>query len=100
MADLFQAQGEDLTKSDPDSYDADNDLEFIDYRRFFVLMEGTMPEIRVSVVRDAYAKLQAGAAGGLVEVPDLQRHWNPRCHPEVQKGILTDIEGLDEFLRQ
>mmetsp|Transcript_74003 Transcript_74003/g.158616 ORF Transcript_74003/g.158616 Transcript_74003/m.158616 type:complete len:548 (-) Transcript_74003:90-1733(-) len=102
MADLFQAQGDQgSAKGDADSFvGADTDNEFIDYRRFFVLMEGTMPEIRMNVVRDAYAKLQASARAGLVEVSDLQRHWNPGCHPEVQKGILNETEGLDEFLRQ
>jgi len=78
----------------------EGDEESVDYRRFFALMAPPMSEIRGSVVRDAYAKLRDGAAGKLVEVPDLQRHWRPKCHPDVQKGLMTESEAMDEFLRQ
>lgn len=72
----------------------------IDFRRFFALMESNMAEVRRSAVRDAYTKLEGLAAGGFVEVPDLQRNWNPRCHPSVQQGVLHESEAREEFLRQ
>jgi len=39
------------------------------------------------------------ANGGVVEVVDVQR-WNPRCHPGVQSGTMTEFEAREEFLRQ
>jgi len=72
----------------------------IDYRRFFTLMAPSMPNLRKDVVRDAYSKLQSMARGGLVQVEDIQRNWNPKCHPEVQKGVITESEARQDFILQ
>lgn len=72
----------------------------LSYLAFFRLMEKKMPQLREGVVRDAYRKLQAFAAGGVVEIPDLQRHWNPRSHPEFQQGSVSTVEAYEDFMRQ
>lgn len=72
----------------------------IDYVKFFRLMEVEMPESRVEVVQDAYAKLAKIAAGGWVNITDIQRHWNPNCYPEVQSGQMSSTEAHEDFLRQ
>jgi len=72
----------------------------IDYRRFFKLMAPTMAPMRIEVVKDAYALLQKHATAGFVEVPDLQKKWNPQCHPEVQRGEMTSVEAKQDFLQQ
>jgi len=74
--------------------------ELIDYRRFFALMESEMPEVRADAVKNAYAKLGSKAAGGLVSLSDIMSHWQPKSHPDVRRGDLTEAEGIDEFLRQ
>lgn len=72
----------------------------IDYRHFFALMSPSMPEVRQAVVRDAYSKLEKLAPGGFVEVAHIQRNWNPGCHPEVQRGELTESDAMMDFLGQ
>jgi len=72
----------------------------LDYRSFFKHMESNMSEVRKTVVEDAYAKLLTIAKSGHVEVSDMQRNWNPCCHPKVQAGVLTQAEAMEEFLIQ
>merc|ERR1712070_502466 len=72
----------------------------IDYVKFFRLMEVEMPESRVEVVQDAYARLSQLAAGGWVNITDIQRHWHPQCYPEVQSGQMSANEAHEDFLRQ
>lgn len=86
---------------DPDIDDKDDPqrVDTINYDAFFRVMEPKMPDLRLEVVKDAYAKLKQTANGGFVEVSDLQRHWNPQCHPEVQKGAITEVEAQEDFLR-
>jgi len=74
--------------------------DHIDYVKFFRLMEVAMPESRVEVVQDAYAKLTRAAAGGWVNITDIQRHWHPACYPEVQSGQMSATEAHQDFLRQ
>lgn len=81
-------------------FEVDSDRNTLDYRGFFKYMESNMSEVRITVVQDAYAKLQDKANGGFVEVCDLQRNWRPRCHPEVQAGAITSVEAMEEFLNQ
>lgn len=81
-------------------FEVDPHTGVLDYRGFFKYMEANMSEVRVTVVEDAYAKLQKLANGGSVEVRDLQQNWNPRCHPEVQSGAITEVEAVEEFLNQ
>lgn len=76
------------------------DTSILDYRGFFKYMEANMSEVRVTVVQDAYAKLQSASVEGFVEVQHLQRLWNPKCHPEVQAGVITRAEAIEDFLRQ
>merc|ERR1711862_921376 len=59
-----------------------------------------MAEIRVKAVGDAYAKLQASAAGGFVTVADVTSTWNPGCYPEVQRGTMLVSEARQDFLVQ
>mmetsp|Transcript_105798 Transcript_105798/g.183929 ORF Transcript_105798/g.183929 Transcript_105798/m.183929 type:complete len:514 (-) Transcript_105798:53-1594(-) len=86
---------------DPDVNNKDDPhrVDTINYEAFFRVMEPNMPDLRVEVVKDAYAKLESKANGGIVEVSDLQRNWNPHCHPEVQKGAITEVEAQEDFLR-
>jgi len=81
-------------------FETEPESNVLDYRGFFKYMEANMSDVRITVIEDAYAKLQALANGGSVEVIDLQRRWNPRCHPEVQAGVLTEVEAMEEFLNQ
>jgi len=81
-------------------FEVDPHTGVLDYRGFFKYMEANMSEVRVTVIEDAYAKLQKLANGGSVEVRDLQQNWNPRCHPEVQSGAITEVEAVEEFLNQ
>lgn len=74
--------------------------DHIDYVKFFRLMEVDMPESRLEVVQDAYAKLTKVAAGGWVNITDIQNHWNPECYPEVQTGELSLAEAHMDFMRQ
>merc|ERR1711879_755913 len=59
-----------------------------------------MPAIRMDVVKDAYEQLQRKADGGLVSALEIRKCWSPWCHPEVQKGLLTESEALEHFLKQ
>lgn len=72
----------------------------IDYHRFFALMGEKIPKIRMDTIEDAYKKLKAYSGGDFAEVIHLQRRWNPACFPEVQRGLMTESEALEEFLRQ
>merc|ERR1712070_352429 len=81
-------------------FEVDKELNLLDYRGFFKHMLASMSQARITVVEDAYAKLQSIANAGYVEVRDLQQNWNPRCHPEVSAGIITHVEAMEEFLNQ
>lgn len=81
-------------------FQTDSQSEYVDYRRFFALMSPRMPEVRDSVVRDAYTKLQGLGVAGFVEAQQLQRHWNPQCHPGVHCGSVSEAEALNDFLKQ
>lgn len=81
-------------------FEVSTDTALLDYRRFFKYMEANMSEVRKTVVKDAYAKLQSIARSGHVEVAFLQQNWNPRCHPEVQAGVITEVEAMEDFLTQ
>merc|ERR1719313_947028 len=74
--------------------------DHIDYVKFFRLMEVEMPESRVEVVQDAYAKLTRASAGGWVNITDIQRLWQHHCYPEVQTGEMSATEAHQGFLRQ
>eukprot|EP00928_Gymnodinium_smaydae_P042766 TRINITY_DN28767_c0_g1_i1.p1 TRINITY_DN28767_c0_g1~~TRINITY_DN28767_c0_g1_i1.p1 ORF type:complete len:510 (-),score=74.37 TRINITY_DN28767_c0_g1_i1:340-1869(-) len=71
----------------------------IDYVRFFRMMEPTVQDARMAVVKDAYNKLKC-SGGGEVCASDLYGKWNPRSHPDVQRGHIAEAEALDDFLRQ
>jgi len=73
--------------------------EMIDYVKFFSLMELEMPEVRISAVRDAYLRLR-GDTEEQVNITDLQQNFNPLCYPEVREKEMTEVEALEDFLRQ
>jgi hypothetical protein len=74
--------------------------DHIDYVKFFRLMEVEMPESRQEVVQDAYARLTKEAAGGWVNITDIQRLWQAQCYPEVQSGQMSATEAHQDFMRQ
>jgi len=74
--------------------------DVISYQRFFAAMGTHMPEVRIGAVRDAYDKLRKVANAGHVEVTDIQRHWNARCHPDVQCGRMSESDARVDFFNQ
>jgi len=74
--------------------------DHIDYVKFFRLMQVEMPESRVEVVQDAYDSIAKEAAGGWVNITDIQRLWDPKCYPEVQSGEMSLAEAHHDFMRQ
>lgn len=72
----------------------------VDYLRFFRFMELKMPEVRLQVLRDAYKKLSGKSQGAMVNITDIQEHWNPSCYPQVQSGEWPESEAYQDFLRQ
>jgi len=63
-------------------------------------MELKMPEVRLQVLRDAYKKLSGKSQGAMVNITDIQEHWNPSCYPQVQSGEWPESEAYQDFLRQ
>jgi len=82
-----------------DQHKQDPDIQLIDYRKFFKLMEPTMSDLRVGIVQDAYARLERLGRGS-VELSDLQRLWDPQSHPEYARGDMSEAEARDEFFNQ
>lgn len=78
----------------------EEDVAMIDYRKFFAMMGSNLAEVRLAAVRDGFEKLQELTVSGFVEVTDLHRHWNPRCHPDVQAGRLTQDDASADFFSQ
>jgi len=74
--------------------------QVLDYARFFSLMQPEMKEVRVSAVRDAYAKLVRRAPSGLVHISHVQEYWNPGSHPECQSQRLSETEAQEDFFGQ
>lgn len=81
-------------------FETEPQSSLVRYTRFFDLMGNPMPKVRETVVSDAYSKLEALATAGLVEVRDLQRNWNPMCHPDVQQGKIAEAEAVQDFFQQ
>lgn len=73
--------------------------ETIDFNRFFQLM-GSMSNLRLETVHDAYKKLKEHAIAGVVEIRHIRQHYRPKSHPELQAGRMDASEAVEDFLRQ
>jgi len=79
---------------------SDDEVTFLDYRKFFWFLEGFFPEQRLDSVRRAYRKLQGVARARFVTVKTLMVHWNPESSREVQDGSMDHKEACQEFIAQ
>jgi hypothetical protein len=69
------------------------------YKHFFDLLEGgVMSDTRLAVVKKAYQKLSSVRTGAYVTADDLMNHWNPRCYPEVEAGVMDETEAFQDFV--
>lgn len=81
-------------------FDAKEDSPAVNYDLFFWFLAGVWPEPRLEVVRRAYRKLALMATDRSVTADDLIQHWNAKCSPEVQRGLMDEKEADADFLSQ
>jgi len=79
---------------------SNDEVTFLDYRKFFWFLEGFFPEQRLDSVRRAYRKLQGVARARFVTVKTLMQHWNPESSREVRDGSMDHKEACQEFISQ
>mmetsp|Transcript_7426 Transcript_7426/g.23328 ORF Transcript_7426/g.23328 Transcript_7426/m.23328 type:complete len:518 (-) Transcript_7426:360-1913(-) len=76
------------------------DPETVNYPAFFDFLRGIMSDQRIETLGRAYRKLRRTSSGACVTVDTLLKHWNPRCHPDVQAGTMDEQEACRDFASQ
>jgi Ca2+-binding EF-hand superfamily protein len=78
------------------AFDLDRSGE-VDYDEFLRSVRGPMNGFRVSLVHQAFKKLDRDGSG-IVDIEDIRDVYSAKNHPDVRAGKKTEEEVLGEFL--
>ena len=77
-------------------FDVNGD-DTVDYNELLRTVAGAMNAFRKGMVKKAFDKLDDNK-NGILEIDDIKRFYNAKCHPDVKSKKKSEEEVLSEFL--